>query len=72
MLKKSIFLIFCFLGLFDLTGMPTETICFDHESFNSEETWWRLLSMKEQNFPMGIATAGGSEKNLRYFLFTFL
>jgi len=52
-------------ALFDLTGMPTETISFNDSNFDSEETWARLLSMKSgDGFPMGIATAGGRSKNL--------
>lgn len=54
--------------MLDLTGAPTETIWMDHPNFDSEITWARLLSFKQEGFPMGCASAYGYvEKGIRFF-----
>ncbi|KAI9328377.1 hypothetical protein BDR26DRAFT_950920 [Obelidium mucronatum] len=40
-------------ALFDLTGFPTESICFGSVGFDSEIFWTRLLSFQSQGFLMG-------------------
>ncbi|KAJ3029360.1 UNVERIFIED_CONTAM: Calpain-type cysteine protease dek1 [Siphonaria sp. JEL0065] len=42
-------------ALFDLTGFPTESICFGSVGFDSEVFWTRLLSFQSQGFLMGAA-----------------
>lgn len=41
-------------ALWDLTGFPTESISFNAQFFDSETTWARLLSFREQNFLLGL------------------
>jgi len=44
-------------ALLDLTGLPTETVSFSSQSFDSEVSWLRLLSWHEAGFPQGCATS---------------
>mgnify|MGYP003386264487 CR=1 FL=1 len=46
-------------ALQDLTGCPTEKICFSHPLFDSEETWIRLISFCSVGFPMGASSGSG-------------
>lgn len=47
-------------GLWDLTGFPTESIWFGARHFDSEATWARLLSFRDQGFLLGaICPASG-------------
>lgn len=44
-------------ALLDLTGAPTETVLLDADGFDSEETWARMCSWADAEFPIGCATA---------------
>lgn len=48
-------------ALLDLTGFPTESVDFDAPGFSPQDLWSRLVSFKQQGFPMGCATAGNPE-----------
>ena len=41
--------------------MPCESIDFNDIDFDSEETWFRLVSFAEAGFPMGCATDTSGE-----------
>jgi hypothetical protein len=43
-------------ALFDLTGCPCESIHINLANFDSEETWFKLMSYRSLDFPMGCST----------------
>uniref|UniRef100_A0A6T6KIL7 Uncharacterized protein n=1 Tax=Rhodosorus marinus TaxID=101924 RepID=A0A6T6KIL7_9RHOD len=48
-------------AMLELTACPTETISFSSTTFDSNETWERLVSFSSSHFPMGCATATGGD-----------
>ncbi|KAJ8907793.1 hypothetical protein NDN08_007897 [Rhodosorus marinus] len=48
-------------AMLELTACPTETISFSSSTFDSNETWERLVSFSSSQFPMGCATATGGD-----------
>ena len=59
-------------ALLNLTGCPCEEINFSDDNFDSEKTWYRLISFKEQSFPLGCSTSSSGEGIVGHHAYSIL